>query len=168
MSVEQVLEQLNPYTLKELGHENHICQKILSGKFTVLEDFDISIFVCIFPEFKNTLTTDNTRYTFLFQFYKQLALKTFDYETYGELQLYCVALYVAHHLEVAINRTKNLGNNANLDTANLSATVNRNIGAKEVKNAYANFSNEYAQTSYGRELYPFMKLTSTIRLKGVY
>lgn len=168
MSNGETLQQLNPYYYKgnDLSNNNEY-QKVKQFSFTIAE-FDLEKFLNIFTEFNQVFNKETTKFSFMFEMYKNIALQLFSKEEYGEMQVFCIACYIAHYLELAISRNKNIGNNISFNTETPSTTVSRNIGAKERKSLQNEFNVFYNQTSYGRMLYPYMKIISGMRVRGVY
>lgn len=172
------INQLNPYILIPIG--TIPVEQILGvgTNFSTLEEYNLSVFLNIFPEFKSVFDSSDTnntltRYNRMFQFYLNLGSQIFTDDYYGDNQTMAISLYIAHYLQLSIMRTKNVGNTANLNTQSPSATVARDLGGgKEViitpKKALSDFQAEMSQTEYGMELYPIMRAVGNTRLRGVY
>jgi hypothetical protein len=127
-------------------------------------------FLTYFNEFNQILQSETSTYNTLFGLYLNLAEKTFEETLYGDSIEYIHALYVAHNLQLAVNRNKNINNQANLNSTNISNTVSNNLGGKEVaKGSEVNYIRAtYNQTRYGQELYSLVQPLVKISLIGVY
>ena len=122
-------------------------------------------FLTYFNEFNQILQSETSTYNTLFGIYLNLAEKTFEETLYGDS-----IEYVAHNLQLAVNRNKNINNQANLNSTNISNTVSNNLGGKEVaKGSEVNYIRAtYNQTRYGQELYSLVQPLVKISLIGVY
>ena len=165
MSITSTLNQLNPLTL--LGVKEEVIQRLYDGTFTKA-DYNIDVFLCFCPEFKNIFMTKDSKYDFMYDFFCEHAINIFSKEDYGTAQLFCISMYIAHNLELSLATTKNVNNTANLNSENSSSTVSRDKGGTHHPRTKTNFESDYSKTSYGQRLYPFMKIVRGSRIRGVY
>ena len=127
-------------------------------------------FLTYFSEFNTVLEKETSRYSNLFNIYLSLAKNTFEESLYGDNIKYIYALYIAHQLQLAINRDKNINNQTNLNSVNISPTVSNSIGGKEIpKGSEIDYVRAtYNQTRYGQELYSLVAPLVKINYIGVY
>lgn len=162
------MEVLNPINFKGAGGSNPIDTRgYYSQGNAPTTDYSISVFTSYFPEFKDLFYLKgeliaNNRYETLFSLYFTIAESVITSQNYQDMVSYCISLYIAHRLQLAINRTKNVGNVANLNSVNASETNGDNKGGKDPR------LSELSKTEYGEELRPIMKAIGTLRGAGVY
>ena len=163
MSIYGVLEQLNPNFHKDSMLSEPQLEKLKKDKFT-MADYDKNVFFTLFPEFVKVYEKQENEFNFMFSFYLDIGLHLFSYEEYDRQQILCISLYLAHNLELAIARTKNIDNNISLNSSKLASTLTRDIGANPTnKQLEVSFESEYRKTEYGMMLYPIMKTIGKIR-----
>lgn len=132
--------------------------------------YDINKFLSFFPEFKPALENENSLQRNVYNIYSELAKNTFSENLYFENTEMVWSLYIAHHLQMSLNRQKNVNNNANLNSSIVTVSKKDNVGGKEEKfrSSINEFYNSYAQTEYGILLYSMVKNVETLNMIGVY
>ena len=163
MSIYGVLEQLNPnFTENSLLSEEQII-KLEKDTFT-MADYDVNVFFTLFPEFLKVFEKQENKFNFMFAFHLDIAKHLFSYEEYDRQQILCISLYLAHNIELAIGRNKNIGNNVSLNSSNASSALTRDEGGRPSnKELELSFEASYRQTEYGKILYPFLKTIGKMR-----
>jgi len=162
------MEVLNPYTFKGAGGTNPIdTRNYYAQTDTPTTEYSISVFINYFPEFNDLFYLKgeliaNNRYATIFELYFNVAKGIFSTEVYQDMASYCISLLIAHRLQLAIGRTKNTDNVANLNSSNSSATNKEDKGGKTITKS------DLEKTDYGKELAPIMKALGQMRAKGVY
>jgi hypothetical protein len=168
MSITNSINQLNPYYLLQSGVKQDVADRLLNGRFTKA-DFSQNVFLSFCPEFSSIfMSNEPSKYDFMYEFFCEHALGIFSKEDYGSAQLFCIAMYIAHNLELSLATTKNINNTANLNSENSSPTVSRDKGGTHHPRTKTNFESDYSKTAYGQRLYPFMKIIRSSRIRGVY
>lgn len=138
------------------------------GTRPTIQEYTRADFLKIVPEFKNIFTTDaNGIYDVMYSIYEDLGRGIFSEQYYGKQAILCLTLWIAHNLAVSIPRTKNIGNEVNLDSENISQTAMRNQGGKNKKELMAGFREKYSLTTYGRILFPIMEQVGKWTIRGV-
>lgn len=132
--------------------------------------YNINKFLSFFPEFKPALENENSLQRNVYNIYSELAKNTFSENLYFENTEMVWSLYIAHHLQMSLNRQKNVNNNANLNSSIVTVSKKDNVGGKEEKfrSSINEFYNSYAQTEYGILLYSMVKNVETLNMIGVY
>lgn len=132
--------------------------------------YNINKFLSFFPEFKPALENENSLQRNIYNMYSELAKNTFSENLYFENTEMVWSLYIAHHLQMSLNRQKNVNNNANLNSSIVTVSKKDNVGGKEEKfrSSINEFYNSYAQTEYGILLYSMVKNVETLNMIGVY
>ena len=163
MSIYSVLEQLNPnFKENSLLNEQQI-DKLKKDTFTIA-DYDVNVFFTIFPEFIKIFDKQENKFNVMYAFYLDIAKHLFSYEEYDRQQILCISLYLAHNIELAIGRNKNIGNTISLNSSNVASTLNRDEGGRPSnKELELSFEATYRQTEYGKILYPFLKTIGKMR-----
>lgn len=167
MSIYKVLEQLNPSFLQGTSLSEEKITKFREDRFTIA-DYDTDVFLSIFPEFLKVFERETNKFNFMFATYCDIAQHLFSEEEYDRSQVLCISLYIAHNLELALNRTKNIDNNISLNSANIQTTLSNDKGGKDKTKHLASFESYYRQTDYGMMLYPLMKTVGRTRKWGVF
>lgn len=136
----------------------------------IIEKYDLKTFLAFFPEFKPILEKEGTPYNVMFDMYLSLAKSTYSYGKYYENTIQIYGLYIAHNLQLAINRSKNINNNTNLNSSNATVSRKDNQGGKEehFRGTIDDFYNSFASTPYGTQLYSLVKAQSKLDMMGVY
>ena len=162
-----VLDKLNIYTLE--GHAVMSLNNVFGDSNVSLDDYDISDFLVVCPEFKNVFDgNENNRYNIMFSIWLDQAKKVIT-EEYGDNMFICYTWYIAHHLAITLNQNKNIGNSANLTSVNVTNNLAYNQGGKDKKtSAKSEFEADYGRTEYGRNLLEIMRIVAKGRLYGGY
>ena len=125
-------------------------------------------FIKDFPEFVSIFTASNNGiFDNMFATLIELGDRIFDKTYYQEMSERCLGYWLAHNMQLAISRTKNINNSTNLNTENPDANVSQSIGSNGQK-IISDFQREYSQTPYGQILYPIMKTIGKWKIRGVY
>ena len=125
-------------------------------------------FIKDFPEFVSIFTASNNGiFDNMFATLIELGDSIFDKTYYQEMSERCLGYWIAHNMQLAISRTKNINNSTNLNTENPDANVSQSIGSNGQK-IISDFQREYSQTPYGQILYPIMKAIGKWKIRGVY
>lgn len=130
-------------------------------------EYDLETFLRYFPEFNSTLNVENSKYIGMFNVYLNLAKNTYSENRYFESTEFIWGLFIAHNLKLLFERSKNINNNANLNTSILTTSKKLNVGGLEQKVNKDN--NEYFfSTEYGKQLYYLVKDIEKFNMIGVY
>lgn len=158
------IKYLNPYEIKGNGATTPV--KLTGNIEEEQEGITLESFLETFPEFRNIFYDKGQlvegRYTSIFKAYNTLGKKVITSDIYEDSTNYCISLYIAHYLQLSIDRTKNINNVSNLNTTKASDTVNNNEGGKGSK------GEDLDKTEYGKILKTFMRALSNSRIRGVY
>lgn len=163
MSIYSVLEQLNPRFYENSLLSPKQISKLEKDTFT-MADYDVNVFFTLFPEFLKVFQKQENKFNFMYAFHLDIAKRLFSYEEYDRQQILCISLYLAHNLELAIGRNKNIGNEVSLNSSNASSSLTRDEGGRPSnKDLELSFEATYRQTEYGKILYPFLKTIGKMR-----
>lgn len=167
MSIYGVLEKLNPQFLQGTTLNEEQIIKFREDRFT-MADYDKDVFLAIFPEFIKVFDKEKNKFNFMFATYCDIAQHLFSAEEYDRSQILCISLYIAHNLELALNRNKNIDNEITLNSSNILETLSNDKGGKAKMKQISTFESYYRKTEYGMMLYPLMKTIGATRKWGVY
>lgn len=163
-----VLNQLDIYTLK--GNDGMDLNALYGLGVESLENYDLSDFTTICPEFKNLFDgNEKNRYNILFSLYLKQAKEVITQE-YGDNMLICATWYIAHYLQLNLSAIKNIENSANLDSQKLEDNMKYNQGSKESKIGTASslMQKDLERTIYGQNLLQVMRFIGKVKVLGVY
>ena len=139
-----------------------------NGEQPTIDKYTKEDFLKIIPEFKTLFVDDNTsKYDIMFDLYSSLGKSIFQSQYYGFQNILCLTLWIAHNIAISLPRTKNIQNEYNLDSENISQTAQNDMGGKHKKDYMAGFREKYSMTSYGRILYPIMCQVGKWEIRGV-
>jgi len=138
------------------------------GTQPTIEQYSKEDFLKIIPEFKELFSSeDNNKYDIMFGIYSEIGKSIFSNQYYGQQSILCLTLWIAHNIAISLPRTKNIHNEFNLDSENISATAKNDMGGNHKKELLAGFREKYSLTSYGRILYPIMQQVGLWTIRGV-
>ena len=162
-----VLDKLNIYTLE--GHQELNLNGVFGNGDVSLEDYDISDFLVVCPEFKSVFdSNDANRYNIMFSVWLKMAKQVFTQE-YGDNMFICYTWYIAHHLQLTLNQNKNIWNSANLNSSNQTNNMVYNQGGKDNKKVGKTpMEISLLQTTYGTNLLEIMRIVGKGKLYGGY
>lgn len=138
------------------------------GTQPTIAEYSKEDFLKIIPEFKELFSSeDSNKYDIMFDIYSNIGLNIFSNPFYGKQSILCLTLWIAHNIAISLPRTKNIENEFNLDSQNISLTAQNDMGGKDKKQLLAGFKEKYSLTSYGRILYPIMQQAGLWSIRGV-
>lgn len=138
------------------------------GVRPTITEYSKDDFLKIVPEFKQLFTNEeNGKYDIMYSIYEEIGKSIFASQYYGKQAILCLSLWLAHNLALSVPRTKNIGNEVNLDSENITTTGQNNMGGKSKKESMASFRDKYSLTSYGRILFPIMEQVGKWTIRGV-
>lgn len=138
------------------------------GTQPTITEYTKDDFLKIVPEFKQLFIGDETnKYNVMFNIYSEIGKSIFASQYYGKQAILCLTLWLAHNLAISIPRTKNIDNEINLDSQNISATAQNDMGGKSKDKYMAGFREKYSMTSYGRILFPIMEQVGKWEIRGI-
>jgi hypothetical protein len=162
------MQQLNVYGLNipNLSNVNEVLG--MGTNEMIISNYSLEIFLKICPEFKSVFDSTTSRFNLMYGVYFEWGKEVFTNMVYGGELYICITFFIAHYLQLAITRMKNVDNNANLNTQNESETVARDKGGKTSAKIMSDFQSSMSQTQYGVILYPIMQAIGQSRVRGVY
>lgn len=138
------------------------------GYFPTIQEYGKEDFLKIIPEFKQLFTSEESnKFDIMFNIYSEIGKSIFANKYYGSQAILCLTLWIAHNIAISLPRTKNIGNELNLDSENISKTAQNDMGGKNKKDYMAGFREKYSLTTYGKILYPIMEQVGKWTIRGV-
>jgi hypothetical protein len=172
MSNSYVVNILNPYN--HYGHEAYlelVYQEMANFDNPYKFTFDMFLDFC--PEFDTeVMTIEGSIAKKVYERYSKIAHGNLSYWTFFGEWDYLMAMYIAHYLQLTINRMKNDANKTAYVKRNQPTSQQGSIGGEEIKVIFASAQSanhdDFFRTEYGKQFYDKFRKYAKYEVMGVY